>query len=150
MNLSEIKNRISRIFAGQISGYKWCLFTIFVTFGILGMAALLVYVVDPHYRYRTPSWYDMVYYELYATAPRILKSREYDLLMLGTSMTRNFFLEDIEKAFGGRAVKLAASGGTTEDLCKFFDVAICNVLLVCSLYKPPHKKQYLGSSFISQ
>ena len=123
MHLSEIRSRISKYPAGKISGRKWCLFTIFVTFGILGLAALLVYVVDPHYRYRTPSWYDMVYYELYATAPRVLNDREYDLLMLGTSMTRNFFIEDIEKAFGGRAVKLAASGGTTEDLCKFFDVA---------------------------
>ena len=60
MDLTEIRNRISKCFSGQISGYKWCLFTIFFTFGILGVAALLVYVVDPHYRYRTPSWYDMV------------------------------------------------------------------------------------------
>ena len=90
MELKAIVKKIGTGLSRQISGYKWCLFTIFVTFGIIGCAALLVYIVDPHYRYRTPSWYDMVYYEIYATAPHILRSREYDLLMLGTSMTRNF------------------------------------------------------------
>ena len=108
----------------QITGKKWCIFTLSLIFGIIGGAALLVFVVDPHYRYRAPFFYDTVYYELYATAPHILQENEYDLLMLGTSMTRNFFLENIDKTLNCQSIKLAASGGTIDDLRKFMDIAI--------------------------
>lgn len=102
---------------------KWCVFTLSATaFFVLG-TPLLVFVVDPFYRYHEPLFYDMVYYKVYATAPRILKHQNYDLLMLGTSMTRNFFLSDIDSAFNCKSVKLAASGGTIADLCKFFEVS---------------------------
>lgn len=107
----------------ETTGKRWCVFTIAVSASIVIGAALLAFVVDPHYRYRAPFFYDMVYHEVYATAPHILQKQSYDLLMLGTSMTRNFFLEDIDEAFGCRSVKLAASGGTMRDLCKFFRVA---------------------------
>lgn len=73
-----------------------------ITFAIIGGVALLVYIVDPFYRYRMPLWYDTVYHEVYATAPALLKHEKFDLFMLGTSMTRNFFLEDIDKTFNCR------------------------------------------------
>lgn len=112
-----------KLFDQETSCRKWSIFTVSATaFFVLG-APLLVFIVDPFYRYHEPFFYDMVYYELYATAPRILKHQQYDLLMLGTSMTRNFFLSDIDKAFGCKSVKLAASGGSVIDLCKFFDIA---------------------------
>ena len=107
----------------ETTGRKWCVFTVAVSLSIIAGAALLVFTVDPSYRYRAPVFYDMVYYEIYATAPHILKKQPYDLLMLGTSMTRNFFLEDIDASFGCQSVKLAASGGTMKDLCTFFRVA---------------------------
>ena len=114
---------LCKLWSAETSSRKWCIFTVAVTAAVIGGAALLVFVVDPHYRYHEPFFYDKVYYEVYATAPNILKEENYDLLMLGTSMTRNFFLEDIEAAFDCRPVKLAASGGTVEDLCKFFEIA---------------------------
>ena len=115
---------ILRFLLRETSGKKWCIFTVTLALGIVLGAALLAFVVDPHYRYREPFFYDTVYYELYATAPHILQRQEYDLLMLGTSMTRNFFLENIDKTFQCKSVKLAASGGTMEDLRKFFDLAV--------------------------
>ena len=108
----------------ETTSFKWCVFTISISLGIVLGAALLVFTVDPHYRYRKPFFYDTVYNNIYATAPHILEHEEYDLLMLGTSMTRNFFLSDIDSAFNCKSVKLAASGGTAEDLCKFMDTAI--------------------------
>lgn len=106
------------------TGYStWSRTVLIACAACLAAACLLVWTVDPHYRYHMPLFYDTVYYELYATAPRFLKSEKYDLLMLGTSMTRNFFLNDINEAFGCQSVKLAASGGTMFDLKKFFDLA---------------------------
>ena len=121
--------------------------------GVLLCACMLVVIVDPHYRYHLPWFYDTVYYEVYATAPRLLKSEKYDLLMLGTSMTRNFFIQDIDKAFSCRSLKLAASGGTMIDLKKFFDLAkeakgdsLKRVILSLDIYclnkLNPHYKEY--------
>ena len=114
---------MKNIFSKEISPRKWCFFTITVSAVIIFGAALLVYIVDPHYRYRRPFLYKMAYYELYATAPHILKNESYDCLMLGSSMTRNFFINDIDSTFGCKSVKLSASGATTADLRKFFDIA---------------------------
>lgn len=114
---------IQKIYRAETSCRKWCIFTVSVSVAVVAGAALLAFTVDPFYRYREPFFYDMVYYKLYATAPPILKYQHYDLLMLGTSMTRNFFLDDIDSAFDCKSVKLAASGGTMADICKFFDIA---------------------------
>ena len=114
---------IQKAFQAETSARKWSIFTVSISASIVIGAALIAFIVDPHYRYRKPFFYDTVYYEIYATAPHILKNRQYDLLMLGTSMTRNFFLEDINSAFNCKSIKLAASGGTVPDLCKFFEIA---------------------------
>lgn len=123
MSLKSLFTSFRKALTGRISGLKWFCITVGITFGIVGGAALLVFVVDPYYRYREPFFYDTVYYKVYATAPHLLSRQDYDLLMMGTSMTRNFFLEEIDKTFDCRSVKLAASGGTMGDLRKFFDVA---------------------------
>jgi hypothetical protein len=91
--------------------------------GIICAAALTAFIVDPYYRYRRPFFYDIVYYKVYATAPQLLRTEDYNLLMLGTSMVRNFFLDDINRTFNCNAIKLAASGGTVQDLKLFFDIA---------------------------
>ena len=121
--MKKIWQKILCLWNAETTPRRWCKFTIAVSASAVIGTALLAFIVDPHYRYREPFFYDMVYYEIYATAPHILKNQSYDVLMLGTSMTRNFFLEDINSAFDCDAVKLAASGGTMRDLSKFFQVA---------------------------
>lgn len=101
--------------------FKWVAGSVLTI--VLG-AALLAFVIDPHYRYRLPGFYDTIYYEAYATAPRLLKDFDYDVLMLGSSMARNFYIDDIEKAFGGKALKIAAAGASSYDLKKLFDTAV--------------------------
>lgn len=120
---NRLKTIFEKIINAEIPYKRWCKIVILAVLGIIFGAVALVYVVDPHYRYRLPGFYDTVYYELYATAPRLLRDMEYDTFVLGSSMTRNFFLNDIDSALGGKSVKLAASGATTTDLKKFFDIA---------------------------
>lgn len=119
-----LKELLLKVFYAGTAGKKWNILVVSVTLTVVLGAAAVIFIVDPHYRYREPSFYDMVYYEIYATAPRLLKSPDYDLFMLGTSMTRNFFLEDIDRTFNRRSIKFAASGGTMRDLRKFFDTAV--------------------------
>ena len=110
---------IKNFFHSQLSAKAWCIWVVAATSVIIGGAALLSYTVDPHYRYRLPFFYKTVYYEIYATAPRLLRDNQYDLLMLGSSMCRNYFLNDINKAFNCTSLKLAAPGATSFDLKKF-------------------------------
>ena len=121
--MDKITRFLDRIRNAELPLKRWNTIVISAAAGIISLAALTVLIVDPYYRYHEPWFYDKVYYEIYATAPSILKNEDFDLLMLGTSMTRNFFIEDIEKAFDCRAVKFAASGGTAGDMVKFLNVA---------------------------
>ncbi len=122
-NMKNILDILKKIYGAQTGYGKWCVIAIIAVFGIIGGTAAMVLTVDPFYRYHEPFFYKKVYYELYYTAPSLLRNEKYDLLMLGTSMTRNFFLSDINETFDCDAIKFAASGGTTQDLRKFFDVA---------------------------
>ena len=120
---NKLKTIFEKIINAEIPYKRWSKTVLLSVLIIIVGAITLVFVVDPHYRYHMPWFYDTVYYELYATTPRLLRDMEYDTLVLGSSMTRNFFLNDIDSALGGKSVKLAASGATTTDLKKFFDIA---------------------------
>ena len=95
--MNKIFEKLKNINNVELSYKRWITLTITISLGIVIGAALLVYIVDPLYRYRKPFFYDIVYYELYATAPFFLKNYDYDHLMLGSSMCRNFFIDDINK-----------------------------------------------------
>ncbi len=112
------------LFLLEMSPGAWWKSVVSVTFAVIVGIALLSYIVDPHYRYRLPTWYQTVYYEAYATAPRLLRDMDYDVLMIGSSMCRNFYLNDIDAAMGGKSVKISASGATAWDLKKLFDTAL--------------------------
>lgn len=151
--MDHLKKILCRIFNAGLTGRSWGIAVAAISLTIVLGAALLAFTVDPHYRYRMPFFYDTVYYEIYATAPQLLKSEDYDLFMLGTSMTRNFFIEDIDKEFNCRAIKFAASGATMIDLKKFFDTALAakggklkRVILSLDIYplnkKDPHWKEF--------
>ena len=118
-----LKKIYSLFLTKEINCKKWCFLTAGTALGIICAAALTAFIVDPYYRYRKPFFYDIVYYKVYATAPQLLRTEDYNLLMLGTSMVRNFFLDDINRTFNCNAIKLAASGGTMQDLKLFFDIA---------------------------
>ena len=149
--MKKITALLRNIFTAQLTASAWSKITVFTVFAVIGSAALISLVVDPFYRYHEPLFYDKVYYEIYYTAPALLQREDYDLLMLGTSMTRNFFIEDIDNTFNCKSIKLAASGGTMKDLKKFFDVALTakqdqlkHVVLSLDIYplnkKNPHYK----------
>ena len=126
--VSDFFNRITALFKRcvncRISASSWYIAAVAATLFIVLGGALLSFVIDPHYRYRLPVFYKTVYHQAYATAPRLLRDSEYDLLMIGSSMVRNFFLDDIERSFKMTPIKISASGATSYDLKKLFDTAL--------------------------
>ena len=127
MKKEKIPNTLLYIYGllqKECSCKTWSKIVIAAVAAVIGGAALIAFVVDPLYRYRMPFFYKTVYHEIYATAPALLKHEKFDLFMIGTSMTRNFFIEDIDKTLNCRSLKFAASGGTMIDLKKMVDTAI--------------------------
>ena len=127
MKKEKIKNTLLYLYGllqKECSCKTWSKVVLAAVAAVIGGAALIAFVVDPLYRYRMPFFYKTVYHEIYATAPALLKHEKFDLFMIGTSMTRNFFLEDIDKTLNCRSLKFAASGGTMIDLKKMVDTAI--------------------------
>ena len=121
---TKLKERFLYYSGYSISARRWCYILCITLFLIIGGAALLVYIVDPCYRYRLPKFYDPVYYEIYSTGPRLIREFDYDLFMLGSSMCRNYFLDDIDRNLSCHSLKFAAAGATAYDLKKFADMAI--------------------------
>lgn len=119
----KIKNFLNRLLTAETSYSRWCKVVLITCISVIAATVLLVFLVDPHYRYHKPLFYDTVYHKAYATVPGLLKFHDFDLLMLGTSMVRNFFISDIEHAFGGKAFKISAAGGSMKDQRTFFELA---------------------------
>ena len=103
---------------------KWFRIVAIFTLTLVCGAALCVFIFDPYYRYRWPSIYKPLYYKSYATAPRLFRQFDFDMLMLGSSMAGNFFLSDIDKEFGCKSLKISADGASSYDLKKMFDTAV--------------------------
>lgn len=75
----------------------------------------LVYVVDPLQMYR-PAWYPpMLSEEERFQNPGFAKHYEYDTIIIGSSMTQNFVPTDVERVFGGQAMKLSMEGSTAHE-----------------------------------
>ena len=90
--------------------------------GLLLTAALQI-VVDPLFQYHTP-WFGMepvITNERYQYAG-VARNFEYDNVILGNSFCENFKPSDIDRAFGGKTVKLAISGSTTKDWGLLLDI----------------------------
>ena len=65
---NKLKTIYEKIINAEIPYKRWCKTVLLSVLIIIVGAITLVFVVDPHYRYHMPWFYDTVYYELYATA----------------------------------------------------------------------------------
>lgn len=90
------------------------------TFSLLLSALLIIgtinFVVDPLFQYHKP-WFGLepcVINARYQNAG-VAKKFDFENAVIGNSMTENFLVSDIEKTFGGKAVKLTASGSYVLD-----------------------------------
>ncbi len=103
---------------------RWGIAAVSLCLGILLLLILLVYTVDPYMHYRKPAWYKPMFRECYAIAPGMMRHFDFDCLMIGSSMVRNFALPDINEYLGSQqSIKISASSATSQDLKKITDIA---------------------------
>ena len=72
---------------------------------------LTAFIVDPLQHYRKPTLYSPIYYtEQRYQNPGLARNYDYDTIIIGTSMTENFVPSEVDKALGGKTLKLSMRG----------------------------------------
>jgi len=89
------------------------------------MFALLAYVVDPLQVYHKPWFHKPVYWpeERYQN-PGLAKNYDYETIIIGSSMTENFFPSQVEETIGGKTMKLSLQGSYADEQYKTARLAI--------------------------
>ena len=106
---------------------KW----IKIFFGLSLIGVLFVggvnYIVDPFQQYRVKTFYPIAFTNQRYQNAGLSKNFEYDSLILGTSMTENFILDEVEKKLNfNKLIKLSVSGGSAKEQSTTLKTAIEN------------------------
>ena len=94
---------------------RWALFTLAACILVFIVSAAIVYIVDPFEIYRESSILPLYDQESYNN-PGIVKSYDYDAVILGTSMVEMSNPSVIDECFGVSSVKLPMRGSHTSHM----------------------------------
>lgn len=100
-----------------------CLTILFCT-----VYASIIYYFDPYYQYHLPvQWLSIseTAGEMYQN-PGLLKQLEYDAVLVGSSMTENFKISEINDKFNVNSIKVSIGGSTTQNYIKELELAYKN------------------------
>lgn len=90
---------------------RWAAGFLALTLTLLALCGAAVYAVDPCLYYRMPeSWQPVFFSERYQAAG-LVKNVPADTVVMGTSMTANYYASQAEDAFGGTALRITIPDG---------------------------------------
>jgi len=84
------------------------------------LCAAIVITVDPFFHYRTPDPTGEVWFEERYQMAGLLRTQEYETILMGTSLAANYRAEWLDEAFSTSAVKITFPNGGFHE----FDVAL--------------------------
>lgn len=114
---------------------KWFITTFFTTIVTLVLVTITTIVVDPFFHYHKPL--DIFPYEISNASyqhPGIAKNFDYDSIIIGTSMTRNFRTSYFKEVLGTNTVKLPYEGSTSKNYYVNLNQALSNQDFIDTIY----------------
>ncbi len=112
-----------------MSSKKFIGFILIFSFVMGGLIGIINWVIDPFQQYRVDTFYPISYdtdKQRYKNGG-FAKNFSYDSLILGTSMTENFILSEVEEELNfKKAIKLSISGGSAKEQSITLGTAITN------------------------
>ena len=92
----------------------------------LGSVAAVNWMVDPFHYYRGLTSINRVFFPGFQRYQNVglARSFRYDTVVIGSSVTENFLPSDIERVWGGKAMKLSISGSTAHEQYLILEQAI--------------------------
>lgn len=100
---------------------KWFLT---VWFALLFVWAAVVWWFDPYLCFHRAWGLKQVYSSSYAMIPGMLRNLDYDTVLIGSSMCKNFNISDLNAVAGGHAIKATSAGQTGEDVEKILHILL--------------------------
>lgn len=95
---------------------KFILKVIVLTIVVFSIIAMWTILVDPFYQYHKPLFgLKPVYNDARYQNPGIAKNIDYDSMLLGSSMTENFRVSQLDQEFGTKTIKLSVPAARTGD-----------------------------------
>lgn len=110
-----------------------------ITFSLLSLYAILVYIIDPLQQFRLAKYHPSYINEVYQNAG-LAKHVAYNTIIVGSSLMENFRPSSVEKTLGLPAVKLSISGTNAYEESIVLDSAIAtgkvkNVILGLDIFR---------------
>ncbi len=97
-----------------MSSKKWILTTFTISICLLLILSLITYIFDPLYQYHYSADDNYFLAPRYSSAG-LIKNYEYDSVVMGSSMTQNFDLQDFKNQMGLNAIKVTMGGMNLAD-----------------------------------
>ncbi len=115
--------KVRNALLSEVPYHRWCFLVAGGFFCFLFCVALIIYVLDPCFRYRYPSLTTPLYINARTQIPGMLRNGEYDMVLYGTSMCQNFALDDLKKTFNVKnPLKCTIPGQRTFEMTAFLEL----------------------------
>ncbi len=96
----------------------WLISWLITVVSILSIIGFWVYKIDPYFHYHKPDL-DNYFYRLDNQRSQndgIIKHFDYDAIVIGTSMTQNFRVTEVDKLFGCNSIKVPYSAASYKEI----------------------------------
>jgi hypothetical protein len=100
---------------------KWLVLVISTAAVFLLIAGLLTYVVDPFFQFRSRDEQYMIH-QTYCS-PGLIKTYDYDTILIGSSMSQNFDMDLFRSELGCNPLKIGIGGMSEDDQVEYIHLA---------------------------
>ena len=100
---------------------KWLVIVISTAVVFLLIAGLLTYVVDPFFQFRSRDEQYMIH-QTYCS-PGLIKTYDYDTILIGSSMSQNFDMDLFRSELGCNPLKIGIGGMSEDDQVEYIQLA---------------------------
>lgn len=101
----------------KITKRKWILLIICIVMAVLIVCNLLTYIVDPFFQYRFKD--NQYFIHTRYCAPGLIKTYDYDTIIIGSSMTQNFDMDLFRTELDCSPLHIGVGGMSDEDLVEY-------------------------------
>ena len=100
---------------------KWLVIVISTAVVFLLIAGILTYAVDPFFQFRSRDGQYMIH-QTYCS-PGLIKTYDYDTILIGSSMSQNFDMDLFRSELGCNPLKIGIGGMSEDDQVEYIQLA---------------------------
>ena len=124
----------------------WVRLFMMISFWAFASIGISNFIVDPHQQYRISTFYPVHFHNQRYQNAGFAKNFQYDSALVGTSMSENFILSEVETLLNfNKALKLTISGGSSKEQSVTLQTAIDNNESLKNVVWEIHMSTFVGN-----